>query len=122
MERKEKKRERQSGRRRRVEWGRPGQFALGGPGSAAAKSRINHEAVVLCRPSLSPLSLSLSLLSPSVCRHAPCISLIWLARVWCGEVVSFLDEGQFAIKSLLTECLWVCYRCKICRMNVCMYV
>lgn len=46
--------------------GRPGQFALGGPGSAAAKSRINHEAVVLCRPSLSALSLSLSPLSLSL--------------------------------------------------------
>ena len=31
----------------------PGQFAVRGPGSAAAKSRINHEAVALCRPSLS---------------------------------------------------------------------
>lgn len=44
---------------------RPGQFAVRGETGrfAAAKSRINHEAVVLCRPSLSPL---LSSLSPSL--------------------------------------------------------
>lgn len=77
MERKEKKRERQSGRRRRVEWGRPGQFALGGPGSAAAKSRINHEAVVLCRPSLSPLSLSLSSPHLSAGMHPASASYGW---------------------------------------------
>lgn len=41
--------------------GDPVSLLWGGPGSTAAKSRINHEAVVLCRPSLSSLSLSLFL-------------------------------------------------------------
>lgn len=71
----------------------------GCPGFSAANSRINHEAVVLCRPSPSPLSLSFRLahnlhqlstvqmVCVSECEHSclqKCTMKSWLLDYFSG--------------------------------------